>query len=344
MSVINRTRRSTVFAVLWVVAVASCFYLVILAPFGGSWMVASADGTAQSLPFGQNWSNTGLITTSDDWSGVPGVIGYRGDSLTSNPGTDPQTTLADGSATPVDVNANLTNPDTFISGGVSEFEIANPVVALQGSGTADAPHVVIHVNTTGLSGINISYNLRDVDGSADNSVQAIALQYRVGGAGNYTNVPAGFVADATTGPSQATLVTPVNVALPAACENQPLLQLRIITNDAAGSDEWVGIDDINITAGGGGGGLSGAGAANPSTVGPGAMSLLTVAVNPATTPPSTGIAVTGNLTPIAGSVTQTFFDDGTNGDVTGGDNTFSYLATVGASRADRAKNNHSDHH
>ena len=33
---------------------------------------ATADTTAQQLPFSQDWSNIDLITTSDDWSGVPG--------------------------------------------------------------------------------------------------------------------------------------------------------------------------------------------------------------------------------------------------------------------------------
>lgn len=329
MSVKNRAKRKSVFAVISISAVVACLYLVVLGPFGATQLVARADGSAQPLPFSQDWTNTSLIATSDDWSSVPGIIGYRGDGLTSAPGTDPQTTLADGSTTPVDVNANQTSPDTFITGGVSEFEITNPVVALNGSGTADAPHIVVHVNTTGLSGINISYNLRDLDGSADNSIQAVALQYRVGGAGNYVNVPTAFVADATTGPNQATQVTPVNVTLPADCDNQPLLQLRIISNDAAGNDEWVGIDDINVSAGGVGGGLSGSGASNPTTVPQGGTSLLTVTVNPAITPPSTGIAVSGNLTQIAGSPTQTFFDNGTNGDVTAGDNIFSFMATVG---------------
>ena len=322
-------RRKYAFATVWISAVLACFYLVVVAPLAGTLTVASADGTGQVLPFAQNWANTALITVNDNWSGVPGIIGYRGDSLTAGTGTDPQTILVDGSLTPVNVNANQTNPDTFISGGVSEFEIANPVVALNGSGTADAPHIVLHLNTTGQSGINVAYNLRDLDGSVDNSIQPVALQYRVGGAGNYVNVPAAFVADATSGPSQATLVTPVSITLPAACDNQPLLQLRVMTTNAVGNDEWVGIDDINVTFGGGGGALSGSGAANPATVAPGGTSLLTVSVNPATTPPSTGIAVVGNLTPIAGSSTQTFLDDGMNGDVTAGDNVFSYVATVG---------------
>jgi hypothetical protein len=59
---------------------------------------ALADGTAQALPFAQDWSNTGLITTSDDWSGVPGILGYRGDGLTSVTNVDPQTVLADGTS------------------------------------------------------------------------------------------------------------------------------------------------------------------------------------------------------------------------------------------------------
>src|SRR5215213_5703503 len=59
-------------------------------------------------------------------------------------------------------------------------------------------------------------------------------------------------------------------------------------------------------------------AANPTTVTPGGITLLTVTVIPATTPPSTGITVTGNLTNIGGSATQAFFDDGTSGDTTAG--------------------------
>lgn len=73
--------------------------------------------------------------------------------------------------------------------------------------------------------------------------------------------------------------------------------------------------------------------ANPTTVSPPATTLLTVSVIPATTPPSTGITVVGNLTSIAGSANQTFFDNGTNGDVTPGDNVFSYVATIAAGTA-----------
>jgi hypothetical protein len=72
-----------------------------------------ADSTPQTLPLGQDWSNIGLIVGNDDWSAVPGVTGYRGDGLTGATAADPQTIVADGNGTPVDVNANQTNPDTL---------------------------------------------------------------------------------------------------------------------------------------------------------------------------------------------------------------------------------------
>ena len=95
-----------------------------------------ADTTAQSLPFSQNWANTGLITANNDWSLIPGIIGYRGDGATASTGTDPQTITADLSSTPVNVIANQSAPNTLTTGGIAEFEIADPVLALQGSGTA----------------------------------------------------------------------------------------------------------------------------------------------------------------------------------------------------------------
>jgi hypothetical protein len=92
----------------------------------------------------------------------------------------------------------------------------------------------------------VAYNLRDVDGSADNSTQQVALQYRVGTSGVFTNIAAGYVADASTGPSLNTQVTPISLTLPIACENEAQVQLRIMTTNAVGNDEWIGVDDISI--------------------------------------------------------------------------------------------------
>jgi hypothetical protein len=213
-------------------------------------MLTSVLALAATLPFAQPWSDTALISRDDDWAGAAGVVGYRGDGLTSAAGTDPRVVVADGSGTPVDVNANQTDPRAVgLAAGVTEFELPDPVVALQGSATAAAPHLVLSLDTRGWSGVKVSYRLRDVDPSSiANAVQPVALQYRVGTTGDFASVTGGFVADATTGPGTATLVTPVSAALPADADDKPLVQLRILTTNAVGQDEWVGVDDIEVEA------------------------------------------------------------------------------------------------
>jgi hypothetical protein len=208
---------------------------------------ALLDATPQVLPFAQDWSNTNFITMDNDWSGVPGILGNRGDGLTLANDVDPQTIAADGSTSPIVVIANQSNPDTLTTGGVAEFDgIADPVVALQGSGTAAAPFLLLHLNTLSSAGIRVQYDLRDVDGSADNAAQQVALQYRIGSTGNFTNVPAGYVADASSGPNLAVLVTHVDVTLPTDANERPLVEVRIITSNASGNDEWIGVDNIHV--------------------------------------------------------------------------------------------------
>ncbi len=228
------------------------FFLILVALITSSIGVipVKANNASAVPPFSQNWTNAGLISITDDWSGVSSIIGYRGDALTAAVGADPQTILAGDDAAPVvDVIANQMNPNTNITGGVAEFDgIANPIIALQGSATADAPYLKIFLNTTGVNNVRVTYKVRDIDGSTDDTVQQVALQYRVGSSGNFTNIPAGYIADATTGPSLAGSETTINVVLPAAANNQSTVELRIMTTNATGSDEWVGIDDISITA------------------------------------------------------------------------------------------------
>ena len=306
---------------------------------------AHANTTAQPLPFSQNWSDPDLIISDDDWSGVPGIIGYDGMGITNGAGTppgvngtDPQGLLNDPAGQPIKVFADATNP-AVTTGGNFEFDsnaFANPTIAFQGAGSAPAPNLVITLNTTGNNTIVVKYNLRDIDNSVSSTTatQKVALQYRVGTSGNYTNVPAAYRANAAgTSAGQATLVTRVNATLPANANNQPVVQLRIMTTNATGSDEMIGVDDINVT-----GTLTGPPTAtdpvitnplaSPNAVEQGQQTLLSVKVTPGTNPTSTGIAVVGNLSVTGGNIAQPFFDDGTNGDVAANDGTYSYRATV----------------
>ena len=284
-----------------------------------------------NLIFAQDWSNRGLITANNDWSGVAGVAGFNGVGLISSTatGVDPQTVLADvpaGTLTSVLANQSNTN---ISNGGVAEFDgIPNPTVAFQGSGAAPAPFLLITFSTSGKTLIHVSYNLRDIDGSADNAAQPVALQYRLGTTGGFTNVADAFVADATEGPSLNTKVTSVSVVLPDEAENQPVVQLRIITTNAPGSDEWVGVDDIVIDTITTPTNPTMTAAAVPNAPWPGDAVLISATVHNGRNPTSSGVAVTADLSSIGGSAGQTLFDDGTHGDATAGDGVFSFQTTV----------------
>lgn len=200
-----------------------------------------------SGPLSQNWSNIGQITANDSWAGVPSITGYLGDIDAASPtGLDPRT-LTGAALGAVDVIANQANPNTLTSGGVAEFEIADPTVALNGSGTADAPSLVLYLDASGRQDVRVQFNVRDIDGSTDDAQQQIAVQYRIGSSGAWTNLPAAYLADATTA-NAATQVTAVDLTLPASANNQGQVEVRILTTNAPGNDEWVGIDDINVSS------------------------------------------------------------------------------------------------
>lgn len=209
--------------------------------------LARADATYHNLGagnFSQNWSNTGLITTDDNWSGVPSIIGYLGNTNASSPvDVDPRTYVTAGLGT-VDVIANQLNL-ALTTGGVAEFHITDPVVALQGSGTADTPGLVLHLNASGRMDVQVSFNIRDIDSTSDNVAQQFAVQWRAGGTGNFNNVY--YLADATAGPDLIQ-TTAASFMLPAGANNQSQLELRFFVTNATGADEWVGVDDIVVSS------------------------------------------------------------------------------------------------
>jgi hypothetical protein len=210
--------------------------------------ITNDDGLAyfplNSGSFEEYWTNTARISTNNDWSQVPYIRGFLGDIDPGDPANVNPTSYVGPALGAVQVWANLST--NFGSGGVGEFEIADPTIALQGSGTADAPSIVLYMDATGRSDIRLQALLRDID-ATDNAAQQIAVQYRTSSTGNWINVPGGYYADVTTGGS-ATQTTPIDLVLPAGANNAPRLEIRILTTNASGSDEWVGIDDIVVSS------------------------------------------------------------------------------------------------
>ena len=195
--------------------------------------------------FTQDWTNAGLITVNDNWDNVPSIMGYRGDDVVTATGVDPRNITAAGtSGGVVDVNANQSNPNTFTTGGVTEFDgLTDRVVALTGSGTADAPSLVFFLDSTGRENVRFQAQIRDIESGPDNAIQQVAVQWRVG-EGNWNNIA--YIADATVG--NGTQSTAVDVTLPAGASNSSTLEIRVITTNAIGNDEWVGLDDIVVTS------------------------------------------------------------------------------------------------
>lgn len=218
---------------------------------------------AAGAPLVEDWTDTSRLSGENDWNSVVAIEGYSGAGLAPVAGTDPRSVLADNSPGTLDVTANQTNPSTSTADGVAEFHLTNPTIALRGSDASSAPNIVLHINTTqGCTGkaVSVSYDIRDIDGSGANAVSQVNTQYRIGGSGPYTNVNLGYTADASTGPNQSTAGTQKLMTLPLAATGQAQVDVRIITTNALGTDEWLGIDNIRldcITASGSQGVISG---------------------------------------------------------------------------------------
>jgi hypothetical protein len=205
---------------------------------------AAADAVYQLLPLQQDWTNAGMFGPSDDWSAVPGIVGYRG--ALGAPTTDPRT-LTWFDSGDVTVVTNRHTPGTLLDGGVAAFtRLSDPVVALRGSATAGAPHLRLHLSTAGYERISVAYVLRDVDTPARDAVQPFVMQYRIGTSGPWTSLEDTYVADASAPPLDPPLVTAIETTLPAECDDRPELQIRVITVNGPGDDRWIGVDDLRV--------------------------------------------------------------------------------------------------
>jgi hypothetical protein len=222
-------------------------------------------GDANQPPgvFKQNWSNTGLISTPNNWNSVPSMEGYSGPASAQGT-TDPQLIVKTGGS--LTVTPNLADPSTTPTNptaGIAEFDgLADPTVALASdanfSAANPAPYLLLYLNTQNTGHVTVSFTVRDVDGSGRNAIEAVDLQYRVITPADqnpdFIPVPGGFVSSATTGsPNQATKATNVTATLPfdpngpfPVADNQAQVQVRFITAKTLTDAEWVGIDNIVV--------------------------------------------------------------------------------------------------
>ena len=190
----------------------------------------------------ENW-DTSDVTANDTWPVDASIIGYLGDiSSASTTNVDPRT-LTSAALGAVDVVANQSSA-AVANGGVIDLTIgSNTMMALQGSGTADAPSLVFYLNASGRQDVTLAFDAIDIDSTADDAAQQINIQYRTSPTGEWINVPGGYFSDVSV---LGTQTTPISVTLPAGADNAATLEVRVMTTNAGGNDELIGIDNIVI--------------------------------------------------------------------------------------------------
>jgi len=182
---------------------------------------------AQVLPFNLN---------SQSGSTLPAGVAVHRFGTTS--GAVPTTrTLIPG-------NGDLPYNATANSGGWKEENTNGLSILASGSQSAGA--LIIAINTTGSTNIDVQWTARLIlqQASWDNN---IALQYRIGTSGNFIDI--GTTSTFSTVGQAVGYNQTYTETLPVAAENQPVVQVRWIywaTAGGSGSRDRIALDDISI--------------------------------------------------------------------------------------------------
>jgi endonuclease I len=223
------------------------FYLIPIFLFLFTGSFAQTNPAAQTLPVNISFG------TANYTPPFTGMAAWTGD------GTRPYATQAavEASLPGADVApANLfaATPSAAPTGGqYGDGAGANGrlTIATSGNATAGTTQTALAVNTTSATGITINYDL---------SLQVVnprtigvVLQYRIGTAGAFTTI-AGSPVSYTSGSSNggdadgATDWDSYSFPLPAAAENQPVVQIRwAVWRSGAGNSSGIGIDNISVS-------------------------------------------------------------------------------------------------
>ncbi|WP_460566336.1 beta strand repeat-containing protein, partial [Flaviaesturariibacter terrae] len=192
---------------------------------------------------------TAINTTSftANWNAVTGATGYFLDVYTLGSGTqtiagwdmagttDANRTANQGNAS----NINLATLTATTGAATVTYSFPAGPSALGGTNPqsvstsgwdngVDTKYWMVAVNTTGATGLTLS----SLQGGSNTGPRDWKIQYRVGSSGTWNDVTGGTIA-VTTPPvaaNPATFFGVTDLALPAAAENQPLVQIRWVVN------------------------------------------------------------------------------------------------------------------
>jgi hypothetical protein len=211
-------------------------FLTLLLMLGTNGVMGQTNPTAFALSGGsftfttQTATNTAYPTNMQGWTtGTNNITAIT----TAAPGAD-QSLVASGSATTSGLSNLGSNGFNFLP-------------------TSSSPNrqvgaICVSLNTTGRSSILVSW-LADDQTSGSTREMNISLQYRIGTSGTFTDVSSSTYT--TSNNSDKASQSFSNIALPGACENQSVVQIRWITYESAsqtGSRDAIRLDEITISS------------------------------------------------------------------------------------------------
>ncbi|HVM64278.1 MAG TPA: choice-of-anchor X domain-containing protein, partial [Acidimicrobiales bacterium] len=283
--------------------------------------------TTLGVPYTQNFDTLANTGTANAWTNNTTLAGWY---ATQQSGTLTTYRADNGAST---------------TGALYSYGSTGSTERALGSLSSGTPQTLYYgvrlVNNTGsaITTLAIAFTGEQWRNGGNATAQTLAFKYQLGATD--------LVSGTWTAFSSLDFVTPIHTTTAGALDgnaaaNRQALSAALNVGVAIGQEIWlrwedindtgndhaVSIDDLSITPSVAATPPSGVGSAVPSSLLAGDSTLLGVTVTPGTNPTSTGLAVTCDASAIGGLSNQTLYDDGTNGDVTAGDNIFSFSTTV----------------
>jgi endonuclease G len=310
-----------------------------------AYVAFAAISLSTSAAYTQNFDTLGIPLSSPTPSNLP--VDFRQETISavrtlgSFFSGNPQTLRVGGA----NLSTTAANGSYNFGAGATALGNSDRAPGFLASGTATmSGNLYAHlVNNTGdaLSGLLVSYDVEKYRNGSNPAGFRYQLFYSTDGI-SWTNAGPDFLTSFTpdadnsgfaTVPGASVSVSnkTLNLSIPNGSNVFLSWNYSVNTGTTTTNAPALAIDNVSIQGIGGAVSTSpsGAGAANPNSVLPGASSVLTVTGTPGTNPSSTGLTVTADLSAIGGAASQQFFDDGaTGGDAFASDNVFTYTATV----------------
>ncbi len=225
------------------------FIAVILFSLLGQFeLCAQTNPAAQSLPYIQNFN--ALVSTSTTYP-----LGFQGWNLSSAGSSTAFRTIAPPTSSDLLLIASATAASSTT--GIQNY---NGKIGILSSSSMD-PALCLAISTTGFFTVAVNFDVMTIrnpyDASANTHINQVDLQYRIGTTGVFTSVSgsASGIYQNNTTTQIAAVTTPQNslakvFTLPAACNNQSIVQIRWVQRDVSGIGSRPGfaIDNISICA------------------------------------------------------------------------------------------------